>query len=212
MRHTPHSYLQMLSDPTPGPIVNHMHLPLHLPSSSCHPHPTSTYSRPPPQPPLMPKIHTPIHIMQKNCRVSKDITLTLINDINPAKVDFILIQEPYVYPNSSLSIASPKWRSYYPTQPCHDPVRPRSLLLVNATIDPATVKQIPIPSPLITVISLLSNSQPLQIFNIYNPPNSDLAFDHLEAWLHNTSHSQHTFWAGDFNKHHSLWLGHEVPD
>ena len=52
--------------------------------------------------------HAPIRTMQQNCRVSKDIALTLISDVDPAKVDLILVQEPYIYPNTKLSIASPK--------------------------------------------------------------------------------------------------------
>ena len=58
--------------------------------------------------------HAPICTMQQNCRVSKDIALTLINDVDPAKADLILLQEPYVYPNTKLTIASPKWHAIYP--------------------------------------------------------------------------------------------------
>ena len=52
--------------------------------------------------------------MQQNCWVSKDIALTLINNIDPAKVDLILFQEPYIYPNTKLSIVSPNWHAIYP--------------------------------------------------------------------------------------------------
>ena len=44
--------------------------------------------------------HAPICTMQQNCRVSKDITLTLINDVDPTKVGLILVQEPYIYLNT----------------------------------------------------------------------------------------------------------------
>ena len=120
-------------------------------------------------------------MLQQNCRASKDVSLSLINETNPADFNVILIQEPYIYPNSRLSIASPKWHSYHSTQPPSDSGLPRSLLLVNTAIDPATIKQILVPLSLITAISLHPETQPLQIFNIYNPPNTDLAFADLDA-------------------------------
>ena len=153
-----------------------------------------------------------IRMLQQNCRASKDISLSLINETNPTDFDIILIQEPYVYPNSHLSIASPKWRSYYPTQPPSDSGPPHSLLLVNTAIDPTAIKQIPVPSSLITAISLHPETQPLQNFNIYNLPNSDLAFADLDAWLQVTPQCQCTVWAGDFNKDHPMWSGHNVPE
>ena len=60
--------------------------------------------------------HPEIRILQQNCRASKTVSLSLISEANPANFDLILIQEPYIYPNTCLSIASPKWHSYYPDQ------------------------------------------------------------------------------------------------
>src|SRR6266481_5332676 len=156
--------------------------------------------------------HPEIRILQQNCRASKTVSLSLISEANPANFDLILIQEPYIYPNTRLSIASPKWRSYYPDQSPSDTNSPRSLLLVNAQINPATIKQIPLCSSHVTSITLHTAPHQLQIFNIYNPPNTDLAFTDLNAWLRNAPHCHHTIWAGDFNKHHPMWSGYNVPD
>ena len=56
-------------------------------------------------------LHTPtamsgLRIKQQNCRKSKTTALGLINIANPAKWDVILIQEPYIYLNSTLTITS----------------------------------------------------------------------------------------------------------
>ena len=147
-------------------------------------------------------------MLQQNCRAAKDVSLSFINEANPADFNVILIQEPYVYPNSCLSIASPKWCSYYPTQPPSDSGHPHSLLIVNTAIDHTTIKQVP--SSLITTISLHPETQPLQIFNIYNLPNSDLDFADLNTCLQDTPQCQRTVWAGNFNKYHPMWLGHNV--
>src|SRR6266481_6604503 len=154
--------------------------------------------------------HSSIHIVQQNCRTSRDVSLSLINDIDPANCDILLVQEPYIHPNTHLSIASPKWHAYYPIQPPTEDNPPCSFILVNANIDPSQVKQIPVPSTLVTAIAISSNLDPLCIFNIYNPPNTDLALDDLESWYHTTPLCCNIIWARDFNKHHPLWSGHTV--
>lgn len=82
------------------------HPPLPVP----HPRSSTRYRPHPPQEP-MPE-HTQnktLKIKQQNCKHSKDITLTLLNTADPMKWDIILIQEPYIYPRTRLSPASPNW-------------------------------------------------------------------------------------------------------
>jgi len=47
----------------------------------------------------------------------------------------------------------------------------------------------------------------INIYNIYNPPNSNEACVAIHAWLmeHPTEESDCTIWAGDFNKHDPMW-------
>ena len=152
--------------------------------------------------------------MQQNCRVSKDIALTLINDIDPANVDLILIQEPYIYPNTNLSIASPKWCAIYPLgrPTCARP--PHSLILVSTNIDLSVIQQIPLLSNCVTAITFtpVPGVDPVHLFNIYNPPNSDEALTDLSNWLEGAPDHRCSIWAGDFNKHHPMWSRHTVPE
>ena len=60
--------------------------------------------------------------------------------------------------------------------------------------------------------SLTISAAPLHLFNIYNPLNSDLALTDLNNWLSDSPCLNNTVWAGDFNKHHPLWSGHDAPD
>ena len=102
--------------------------------------------------------------------------------VDPTNTDIILVQEPYIYPNMCQSIASPKWCTYYPIQPPAN-TSPHSFILISMLIDPNSVAQIPIPSSHVTAITISSTSDVLHIYNIYNPPNSDLALTNLNNWL-----------------------------
>ena len=55
-----------------------------------------------------------LRIKQQNCRKSKTTALGFITIADPTKWDVILIQEPYIYPNSTLTIALQYWNVIYP--------------------------------------------------------------------------------------------------
>jgi Endonuclease-reverse transcriptase len=156
-----------------------------------------------------------LKIMQQNCRRSKEVTLSLINLTDPDEWDVILIQEPYIYPNSRLTPISNKWTPLYPLgTPEYAPSIPKSIILVNANIRSSATIQIPIYSDHITAVTITLDIGPLSIFNIYNPPDSNHTLCELQAWL--TSHpiceQDNAIWAGDFNKHHPIWTGPDAPD
>ena len=145
---------------------------------------------------------TPQQISQQNCRKSKNVTLGLINSLDPSDWDISLLQEPYIYPNSLLTIASPHWNIIYPTaSPNHDPSS--TLILINSSIIPSTVVQILIPLHLITAITIQmeEDAHAINIINIYNPPNLNMALSQLQQWLSHTGPLSHTIWTGNFNKH-----------
>src|SRR5882724_9656262 len=99
-----------------------------------------------------------LRITQQNCRKSKTVALGLINSVDPTDWDIVLLQEPYIYPNSHLTIASPRWNVIYPTASSnHAP--PSSLILVNSNIRPSTIMQIPIPSPLIMAVTVQTEAE-----------------------------------------------------
>jgi len=56
----------------------------------------------------------------------------------------------------------------------------------------------------ITLLSIM-----IDIYNIYDLPNSDAALEHMQTWLqqHPTPETTTVIWAGDFNKHHPIWSG-----
>ena len=154
---------------------------------------------------------TQLQINQQNSRKSKTVALGLINSLNPLSWAIVLLQEPYTYPNSHLTIASHHWHIIYPTDPSNQ--TPSSLILVNTNLDASAVMQIPIPSSLITAVAIkmAPDAPSLNIFNISNPPNLNMALIQLQQLLAGTHQLSHTIWAGIFNRHHLLWAGPSFP-
>ncbi|KAJ7731166.1 hypothetical protein DFH07DRAFT_702606, partial [Mycena maculata] len=94
----------------------------------------------------------------------------LLNSVDPADYDIICITEPYIYPKHRFTTASPKWVALYPGSTA----RPRSLILVNKNIKSDTYQQVHVDSRNITsLIFTFSPSNSLQIYSIYNPPESN---------------------------------------
>ncbi|KIJ43134.1 hypothetical protein M422DRAFT_89068, partial [Sphaerobolus stellatus SS14] len=153
-----------------------------------------------------------LRMKQQNCKHSKDITLTLINTADPDEWDLLLLQEPYIYPDSTLTSASAKWFPLYPI--CPPGKTPRSTILVSANISSNTFEQARIPSDTVTSISIHVVGGTIEVYNIYNPPDSDTALHDLQNWLqrHPPTASSSNIWLGDFNKHHPLWTAPEDSD
>ena len=155
-----------------------------------------------------------LRIEQQNCRKSKTTALSLINMADPAKWDVILVQEPYISPNSTLTIASQYWNVVYLPSALGDPIPPSSLILINANLSSNHIQQVPLSTNLITAITFHpdESSTPLTILNIYNPPNMDSVLALLDDWLSALlAPLAQMVVAGDFNKHHLLWSGVEHP-
>ncbi|KIJ28472.1 hypothetical protein M422DRAFT_270247 [Sphaerobolus stellatus SS14] len=141
----------------------------------------------------------------QNCKHSKIMHDTLISDTNPEEWDIILIQEPYIYPNTHLTIASTKWFPLYP--PSHIVDKPRVIILISNHISSNLFEQLQIPSNCLMAVSLrLPNEGTINIYNIYNPPNSDIALLALQEWMdaHTPTDDTLMIWANDFNKHNPL--------
>ncbi|KIJ53957.1 hypothetical protein M422DRAFT_241217 [Sphaerobolus stellatus SS14] len=60
-------------------------------------------------------------------------------------------------------------------------------------------------------LSAPPNKGTINIYNIYNPPNSDTALQALQEWMDAHAPTDNTLliWAGDFNKHNPLWTKSE---
>src|SRR6266481_1831264 len=155
-----------------------------------------------------------LRIKQQNCRKSKSVALSLISTADPDLWDIILIQEPYIYPGSKLTTASPAWNVIYPASNLDDAHAPGSVILLNANTGSQCFCQIPLQSSLITAVSFHPDDDtvPITIFNIYNPPNSNLMLDAVSSWITSLpAPPPCMFWVGDFNKHHLMWAGAEHP-
>ena len=149
--------------------------------------------------------HSRLQIKQQNCK-PKDITLSPINTTDPQDWELILIQEPYIYPRSQLTPASQHWYTLYPSQDPDDCNLPHSLILISAKLTSHSFIQIHITSHVVTALSITQVGTNINIYNIYNPPDTDMTLQHLQSWLsaHPTRHDSSTIWAGYFNKHNLL--------
>ena len=154
-----------------------------------------------------------LQIKQQNCKNSKNVSLILMNTTDPKLWDIILIQEPYLYPDSKITITSPHWYPIYLLGDPNDNKPLSSLILVSTQLTSGLLQQIQIKSHLITAITLMLPSMTIDIYDIYNTPILDEALIHLQTWLHHNPHPLDisTIWAGDFNKHNALWTGPNHP-
>ncbi|KAH9942977.1 hypothetical protein B0H21DRAFT_695711, partial [Amylocystis lapponica] len=125
----------------------------------------------PPSPATQPQLR----VKQQNCKHSLLVSHTLVNSTDPAQWDLVLIQEPYVYPNSRLTPASRHWITIYPPPTPNSDDSPKSVILVSTRLNPDCYQQINLPSQHVTAIRLCINNMSLLIFNVYNPPRSDTA-------------------------------------
>ena len=121
-----------------------------------------------------------------------------------------LSRNPMFIPTRARALLPPSG-TYYPIQPPANTSSPHSFILISTLIDANSIAQIPIPSSYVTAIAISSTSNVLHIYNIFNPINSDLAFTNLNNWLNTAPLSCFTIWAGNFNKHHPSWSGHDFP-
>jgi hypothetical protein len=125
-----------------------------------------------------------LRIKQQNCKHLKDIMLTLMNMTDPLEWDLLLLQEPYIYPRTHLSPATANWYMMYPIQDNNNISLPHSIILISTQLTLGSFRQIQIKSHTISAITFTyNNDSNIDIYNIYNPPDSNTAFTHLQQWL-----------------------------
>jgi hypothetical protein len=116
-----------------------------------------------------------LYILQQNCQKSRDVSLSLINSTNLEKYNIILIQEPYIYLDTHLTMGTSKWIPIYPAISNNVNEHLKSIIFISTHIPSSTFCQIAIPTCYITMISLQLPEEQIDIYNIYNPPYSDAA-------------------------------------
>jgi hypothetical protein len=152
-----------------------------------------------------------ITIWQQNVNKSPSCQHDLLsnNQLIRSGTSIIALQESAVnFMNHS--IASKDWFSIYPITYSLSPDKTRSLLLINASINPGSWEQIDIPSGDITAVIIRSTVSDLLLYNIYNDRNNDTSLNAL-TMAHNivsvtpSVKRRHIIWLGDFNRHHPVW-------
>src|SRR5882757_1369920 len=111
---------------------------------------------------------TQLRVIQLNVNKSNDSqTDFLINRIDPNDYDLVMLQEPY-FDYKKDSRVSSKWVTVYPLNHIDNPLRTRSLILVNTKLSSDSWTTLSIECPDITAIQLSGEWGMLRIFNIYN--------------------------------------------
>ena len=160
-----------------------------------------------------PENPTQLRIIQINVNKSNDCqTDFLINRINPKEYDLVMIQEPY-FDYKKDSRASSKWIAVYPTNHLDNPIRTRSMILVNTKISSNSWTALAIKCPDITAIQITGEWGTLRIFNIYNDQAHSRNMTALNRYLltseieqrHSNTPTPSDIWLGDFNRHSPMW-------
>ena len=154
-----------------------------------------------------------LRIIQLNVNKSNAAqTDFLINRLHPNDYDLVMIQEPY-FDYKKDSRVSSKWIVIYPLNHIDDPLRTRSIILVNANISTNSWTALPVDCPDITAIQITGEWGICRIFNIYNDQNHSRNLTALNRFLLTTESHQRTsdspstedIWLGDFNRHSPMW-------
>ncbi|KAJ7041594.1 hypothetical protein C8F04DRAFT_929739, partial [Mycena alexandri] len=103
----------------------------------------------------------------------------------------------------------PHWDRILPTYRTNSP---NTLIYVNKSIPSSTYKQNKIKSPYVTSITLTIDNRSIDIFSLYNPPETGDPSDNAPiratiSSLGPPSPSRSLLLLGDFNRHHPLWSG-----
>jgi ribonuclease HI len=154
-----------------------------------------------------------LRIIQINVNKSNDSqTDFLINRVNPNNYDLVMIQEPY-FDYKKDSRVSSKWIAIYPLNHIDNPLRTRSMILVNAKISTNSWTALAVDCPDITAIQLTGEWGTLRIFNIYNDQTHFRNMNALSRYLltseleqrNSGAPSPNDIWLGDFNRHSPMW-------
>jgi ribonuclease HI len=123
-----------------------------------------------------------------------------------------MIQEPYFDYKKDSRISS-KWIAIYPLNHIDNPLRTRSMILVNANISSNSWTALSIDCPDITAIQITGEWGTRRFFNIYNDQNHSQNLTALNRFLLTSESEQRTkdlpppedIWLGDFNRHSPMW-------
>ena len=146
----------------------------------------------------------------------------LINDQQNQGIDILLIQEPSITTYHT-HVNHSAWRLYRPTTKT-DATRFRSLIYVNRRISTSSHRQIPCDHPDVAAIKIWTAESQTLFFSIYIPPVPIFTTDDtsaiptltaientITATTQNGHRTTNIIIAGDFNRHHPMWGGNNIP-
>ena len=148
----------------------------------------------------------------------------LINDHQTQELDILLIQEPSITTYRT-HINHSAWRLYRPTTKV-DATRFRSLIYINRRISTSSHRQIPCDHPDIVAVKIWTAESQTLVFSVYIPPVPLFTTDNASASAaptlaaientittatQNEKRSTSIIIAGDFNRHHPMWGGNNIP-
>jgi len=145
-----------------------------------------------------------LRILTLNTWKSPDVLDSLLNtSLTTQQLDILLLQEP------PLSLpTSPHWKTLLPSQyslDSHSTNPPRSIILVNSRIHPASITQLLVPDTGdVVAMDLKVGDSVIRIVSVYNPCKSSEAATPLSS-LFSSSSPPYSIVSGDFNARHSLW-------
>lgn len=160
-----------------------------------------------------PPIDTSLRVLQLNTRRSSAVVHSLLNDSSTSQFHFLLIQEPYIFPNSSSPISHPSWVPLLPDIPKHhrnssaDDSTVKTLIYVNKSIPSTALKPVNTFFNCVTAVSYAANEHSLTLISSYAPPRQTHKLDPLRELLRRSpsSPTNHILVGMDCNLHHPLW-------
>ena len=152
-----------------------------------------------------------LSILQQNVTKSLIAQGDFLPWIDPGTYDIGAIQEPYMDHNHN-SQAGHHWYTIYPKEHYINPVKMRSLMLINRQIATDAWSQVDFSSLDIIAIQLHTERGKILKVNIYNNNVWQTGIKHT-IWVtkdkvHSSDsigHPTHMVWVGDFNLHHPCW-------
>lgn len=161
-----------------------------------------------------PPTKTPtINVLQLNTRRSSTVIHSLLNDPCTLRFHFLLIQEPYIYPSTSLPIAHASWTPFLaqiPTGPvpaCPEDTTVKSMIYANRSIPTTATSSLPTLSNCITAVDYAIPGHMFTLISAYAPPKQAHKLQDLKSVLKAHPHHshRHVLIGMDCNLHHPLW-------
>lgn len=157
-------------------------------------------------------------ILQLNTRRSWVVTHSLLNDPTTSRFHFLLIQEPYLSPTTSLPIAHSNWPTILSDIATTSKYTPpedktlKSLIYVDKTIPSTSLTTIGTQSNCVAAVQLSADNHSIMLISSYAPPKQAHKLANLLPLISlSASKTSHLLIAMDCNLHHPLWIPPNYP-